>query len=222
MKNRTLPLLGVLLLARVAAAADWPQWRGPDRTDVSKETGLLKEWPKEGPKLLWQIKDAGDGYSTPSVAGGRFTSRRCQFTLCAEPVPKLVGAGLLEMDEVGAHRDLAMGRLAPSGPWLANGGALGGGLGGLVGHGYSLAQVGTVDPHAPGRVRTRSFDAGRRSPAGILRVSRFDDHERRAAAGERRDVRPGRRSLGALPIAACRCSRLPNESSGTWYRTGAP
>jgi len=52
-------------------AADWPQWRGPDRTGVSKETGLLKEWPKEGPKQLWKNNEVGGGYSTPSVAGGR-------------------------------------------------------------------------------------------------------------------------------------------------------
>ncbi len=55
----------------VAGAADWPQWRGPGRNGVSQETGLLKEWPKEGPKLLWQLKDIGDGYSTPAVAGTR-------------------------------------------------------------------------------------------------------------------------------------------------------
>ncbi len=52
-------------------AADWPQWRGPQRTGVSKETGLLKEWPKGGPKLLWERKDIGDGYSTPAVVGDR-------------------------------------------------------------------------------------------------------------------------------------------------------
>lgn len=50
---------------------DWPQWRGPDRNGVSKETGLLKEWPAGGPKLLWQVNDIGDGYSTPAVAGTR-------------------------------------------------------------------------------------------------------------------------------------------------------
>ncbi len=55
----------------VLGAADWPQWRGPRRNGVSQETGLLKQWPKEGPKLLWQLKDIGDGYSTPAVAGGR-------------------------------------------------------------------------------------------------------------------------------------------------------
>ena len=54
-----------------AARADWPQWRGPDRTDVSKETGLLKSWPKEGPKLVWLFKEAGLGYSGPAIVGGK-------------------------------------------------------------------------------------------------------------------------------------------------------
>lgn len=54
-----------------AGPGDWPAWRGPDRTGVSKETGLLKQWPKDGPPLLWKIKGLGDGFSTPSVAGGR-------------------------------------------------------------------------------------------------------------------------------------------------------
>src|SRR5262245_12745920 len=54
-----------------AAAGDWPSWRGPDRTGVSAETGLLKSWPKVGPKLLWKATGVGGGYSTPSVAGGR-------------------------------------------------------------------------------------------------------------------------------------------------------
>jgi outer membrane protein assembly factor BamB len=53
------------------SAADWPQWRGPDRTDVSKETGLLKTWPKEGPKLLWTYADAGVGFSGPAIVGER-------------------------------------------------------------------------------------------------------------------------------------------------------
>lgn len=52
-------------------ARDWPQWRGPDRNGISAETGLLKEWPQEGPKLLWELKDIGSGYSTPAVVGDR-------------------------------------------------------------------------------------------------------------------------------------------------------
>jgi outer membrane protein assembly factor BamB len=58
-------------LALSAGAADWPQWRGPRRDGVSEETGLLKEWPKGGPKLLWQVKDIGYGFATPAVAGDR-------------------------------------------------------------------------------------------------------------------------------------------------------
>jgi outer membrane protein assembly factor BamB len=54
-----------------ASSSDWPQWRGPQRNGVSQETGLLKQWPSEGPKLLWQANDIGDGYSTPSVVGTR-------------------------------------------------------------------------------------------------------------------------------------------------------
>jgi outer membrane protein assembly factor BamB len=54
-----------------AAAADWPQWRGPNRTGISADTGLLPAWPADGPKLRWKATDLGTGYSTPSVAGGR-------------------------------------------------------------------------------------------------------------------------------------------------------
>lgn len=60
-----------LLLPGRLDAADWPQWRGPQRDGISRETGLLKEWPKEGPRLLWQKNDSGAGYSTPAVMGDR-------------------------------------------------------------------------------------------------------------------------------------------------------
>jgi outer membrane protein assembly factor BamB len=68
-----LPLLApaVLSFALAATAADWPQWRGPERNGISKETGLLKAWPAAGPQLLWQVMDVGGGYSTPAVVGDR-------------------------------------------------------------------------------------------------------------------------------------------------------
>lgn len=53
------------------STSDWPQWRGPERSGISRETGLLKQWPKEGPNLVWQQNDIGDGYSGPSVVGSR-------------------------------------------------------------------------------------------------------------------------------------------------------
>lgn len=59
----------VLLSASPAPADDWPQWRGPNRDGISKETGLLKKWPEGGPRLLWQANDAGGGYSSPAVVG---------------------------------------------------------------------------------------------------------------------------------------------------------
>ena len=40
-------------------AALWPQWRGPNRDGISKETGLLKEWPANGPSLVWKAAGAG-------------------------------------------------------------------------------------------------------------------------------------------------------------------
>ncbi|HJR08192.1 MAG TPA: PQQ-binding-like beta-propeller repeat protein [Pyrinomonadaceae bacterium] len=54
-----------------ASTSDWPQWRGPARDGISRESGLLKQWPAGGPKLLWQLNDIGDGYSTPVVVGTR-------------------------------------------------------------------------------------------------------------------------------------------------------
>ena len=63
--------IGLCLLPLETQAADWPQWRGPQRNGISAETGLLSEWPKEGPKLVWQVKDIDSGYSTPSVVGDR-------------------------------------------------------------------------------------------------------------------------------------------------------
>src|SRR5882762_8872519 len=50
---------------------EWPQWRGPNRDGISKETGLLKEWPADGPPLVWKTTGAGGGYSSLAIAGGR-------------------------------------------------------------------------------------------------------------------------------------------------------
>ncbi len=61
----------LFFVAASVHAKDWPQWRGPNRDGISQETGLLKEWPKEGPKLLWHQKEIGSGYSTPAVVGDR-------------------------------------------------------------------------------------------------------------------------------------------------------
>jgi hypothetical protein len=49
----------------------WPQWRGPNRNNVSTETGLLKKWPEGGPPLVWKVVDLGEGIASISIAGGR-------------------------------------------------------------------------------------------------------------------------------------------------------
>jgi outer membrane protein assembly factor BamB len=61
-------LIGVFTDASAARANDWPQFRGPNRDDVSTETGLLQDWPAGGPKFAWKAEGLGDGYSTVSVA----------------------------------------------------------------------------------------------------------------------------------------------------------
>ena len=53
-----------------ARAEDWPRWRGPRLDGISRETGLLKEWPKEGPRQLWKAPLSG-GFSSVAVVGGR-------------------------------------------------------------------------------------------------------------------------------------------------------
>lgn len=61
----------VTAAASRAAAADWPQFHGPNRDAKCPETGLLQEWPEGGPELLWKIEGLGRGYSTISIAGGK-------------------------------------------------------------------------------------------------------------------------------------------------------
>jgi outer membrane protein assembly factor BamB len=68
----------VLALALVGAASshfataeDWPQWRGPNRDDISTETGFLKSWPEGGPPRKWMFENCGLGYAGPAIVGGR-------------------------------------------------------------------------------------------------------------------------------------------------------
>lgn len=49
----------------------WPQFRGPRRDGISTERGLLRAWPENGPKSLWQTEGLGRGYSSPVITGDR-------------------------------------------------------------------------------------------------------------------------------------------------------
>lgn len=74
-RARTLAALGgvvaVLYGASLGTAAEtafeWPQFRGPRRDGVSRETNLLKSWPEGGPALLWKRAGIGRGYSSPAI-----------------------------------------------------------------------------------------------------------------------------------------------------------
>ena len=70
MKPTTL-LLALLASISPALAADWPQWRGANRDDISTETGLQKRWPSSGPKRAWLNEDGGLGYAGFAVVGDK-------------------------------------------------------------------------------------------------------------------------------------------------------
>ena len=63
---------GILFLANVCLADDWPQFRGPTRDGKSAETGLLKKWPEGGPKRLWSAGGLGIGFSSVAISDGSF------------------------------------------------------------------------------------------------------------------------------------------------------
>jgi outer membrane protein assembly factor BamB len=63
-------MMAALSLGAVQGA-DWPQWRGPERSGIAKETGLLQKWPEGGPKLLWTYREAGLGFSSFTVVGDK-------------------------------------------------------------------------------------------------------------------------------------------------------
>ena len=60
-----------LLPTTAPAGEDWPQWRGPNRDGISRETGLLQTWPEGGPRLAFRADGLGTGYSTVAIAEGR-------------------------------------------------------------------------------------------------------------------------------------------------------
>ena len=64
-------LLCFLIVSAAPRAADWPQWRGPNRDGISSETGLVAAWPPAGPRLVWRATGLGEGYASIAVARGR-------------------------------------------------------------------------------------------------------------------------------------------------------
>jgi outer membrane protein assembly factor BamB len=78
----------ILALSSAIHAGDWPQWNGPKRDGHADEKGLLKVWPKAGPKLLWTYAEAGTGFTAPAVVGGKVYTMGCrgddEFVICLD------------------------------------------------------------------------------------------------------------------------------------------
>ena len=74
MIRRILTLTIAVGFTGAVVAADWPQWRGPNRDGKSAETGLLKTWPADGPRLVWSVSEPsaiGVGYGSPAIVGDK-------------------------------------------------------------------------------------------------------------------------------------------------------
>jgi len=65
-------IISVIIFLSVACAfaADWPEYLGPNRNSISAEKGILRAWPKEGPKVLWTLP-VGIGYGGAAISGGK-------------------------------------------------------------------------------------------------------------------------------------------------------
>ena len=70
-RRLALAAASLVVAAVPAAAADWPTFRGADRTAIAPDTDLLDAWPAEGPPLIWETKGAGRGYASLAIAGDR-------------------------------------------------------------------------------------------------------------------------------------------------------
>jgi outer membrane protein assembly factor BamB len=129
MKYRLLSALAVVLLVASAALADdWPQWMGPQRDDVWRETGIVERFPEGGPKVLWRAGIAG-GYAGPAVANGRvyvtdfLTSANVRKESDPQKRPKLTGKERIHCldartgKEIWKHEyDCTYGISYPAGP----------------------------------------------------------------------------------------------------------
>src|SRR5262245_5796710 len=66
--------------------SDWPQWRGPERNGVSKDTGLIKQWPSSGPQRAWSISNLGEGFGSIAIRGNLIyvqgTSESASMVFC--------------------------------------------------------------------------------------------------------------------------------------------
>ena len=69
-KKKVLGIVALSLCVLSTSAQDMTTFRGPARDgQYSAETGLLKQWPENGPQMLWETNEIGKGYSSPVIVG---------------------------------------------------------------------------------------------------------------------------------------------------------
>ena len=110
-RSATFIVTALAAAAAFAGAVDWPQWRGPKRDAVCTETGLLKEWPEGGPKLLWKMTGLGTGYSTVAIADGRL------ITMGDRRTPNAGKQQLIFAYDLKSRKELWATRVGPPHGW---------------------------------------------------------------------------------------------------------
>ncbi|MFZ5940154.1 MAG: PQQ-binding-like beta-propeller repeat protein [Bacteroidota bacterium] len=71
MKKLALLIIPLLLVSCKSKKQEIFEWRGDDRSGIFSETGLMKQWPEDGPELLWTAEGVGNGYGSPLVTSDR-------------------------------------------------------------------------------------------------------------------------------------------------------
>ncbi len=95
--------------AALKSSKDWPEFQGPNRDSRCAEIGLLKTWPESGPKLLWQAKGLGQGYSSVAIAGGTI------YTLGDFGSPAKGGRQCVVALDLADGKEAWVARLGPAG-----------------------------------------------------------------------------------------------------------
>lgn len=107
------PLLSLSCLLALAAplrAEDWPQWLGPQRDGLWRETGIMKAFPAGGPPVRWRTP-IGAGYTGPAVAGGRVFVTDRVLTQGAKNPANPFNRGVIQGNERVLCLDEATGKI---------------------------------------------------------------------------------------------------------------
>jgi outer membrane protein assembly factor BamB len=84
LKNTFFSIALLLLLSGFSISSAQSQWRGPNRDGIYPETGLLKSWPDEGPKMLWSFEGLGTGMGSVAISKDKVFVTGIPDTLNAE------------------------------------------------------------------------------------------------------------------------------------------